>query len=751
MAGSQVREQVLQALDVDSVAQKLGLRVTKRSGAWLDCHCPLHDDTKPSFRLALAANGEHEKGFWICNAGCGHGSIFDLVIATGVAADFGEALAFLGGRSSAATAASSQHSSLRHREDREPLEVSSEAQAVAPLPPVVSEVEVDQAAKELQRHPDALRYLTEVRGLTSSVIKAMRIGFSSGCIALPKPLPVAQHFKMLPFPRPERKSKDLRFWHTKGADASFLYPMSDLGSVANDLVPVFESELDAALAISFDFAAVATGGTSHFTMKMLAPLIAHGYVPLLLFDQDKQGISAGRKCIAQLREHNATYAVTREALPPACKDFGDIVAECGRDEARAWLERAVKNVEVSVPRSGAREVNEKLERYIDDKNREVTKRTLANLKVVLDHDPRWSTRLWLNALGNTEMLGDKELSDEDLTEARMAIESDYEVKFGIDDVCAMASVCCRERTMNPVRAYLEGLVWDSTERLDSMCIDLLALSKQQDLNLKSAYVRKWMISAVARALAPGSKVDTILVLYSKDQGIGKSRFFAALGGDWFCDQHPDIENRDYLSTVHRSWIVELSELDATTRRRDLSELRAFISRTEDSVRAPYQRKVRTLRRHFVFAGTTNDMGVIKEGDGRRYWPVEVLEVDVPATIAQRDQLWAEAVAAYRSGEKWWLTDEDENRRRADSTAFFTEEDATVEAIASYLKSERYSQDNGIAIDEIMRYLRDSGIQAGPKLVPSVLRKLGMEKRDAWTPKGLPREQQRNVKRWFFTL
>jgi NAD(P)-dependent dehydrogenase (short-subunit alcohol dehydrogenase family) len=68
-----------------------------------------------------------------------------------------------------------------------------------------------------------------------------------------------------------------------------------------------------------------------------------------------------------------------------------------------------------------------------------------------------------------------------------------------------------------VRDYLNGLVWDGTERLDTMLIRYMAA---EDTPYVRAVTRKWMVGAVKRVMQPGCKFDQMLILVGA-QGIGK--------------------------------------------------------------------------------------------------------------------------------------------------------------------------------------------------------------------------------------
>jgi predicted P-loop ATPase len=226
-----------------------------------------------------------------------------------------------------------------------------------------------------------------------------------------------------------------------------------------------------------------------------------------------------------------------------------------------------------------------------------------------------------------------------------------------DDVRdAIRHIAERDR-FHPIREYLDGLKpWDGTRRMAS-AIDHLGVASAARHLLQEVLYKKFLISAVARCYEPGCKVDTMLILHGP-QGVRKSSHFKALCADssWFTDQGFDVNDKDAVLTIGRFWIVEWSELDNLRRSSRREALKGFLTRTVDSVRPPYGRAVIDLRRSCVFGGTTNDDTFLEDSTGlRRFWIIsDVEDVDVEWFEKNRDYLWAEAISAYRAGEKWWL-------------------------------------------------------------------------------------------------
>ena len=103
-------------------------------------------------------------------------------------------------------------------------------------------------------------------------------------------------------------------------------------------------------------------------------------------------------------------------------------------------------------------------------------------------------------------------------------------------------------------------------------------------------------------------------------------------------------------------------------RREVDAIRAFITRQVETYRPAYGREEVTEPRRCVFAGSTNkDDWQRDETGGRRFWPIRVGEIDVEGLSRDRDQLWAEAVALFNAGERWWLEGEVAEQAKAEAS------------------------------------------------------------------------------------
>ncbi len=232
---------------------------------------------------------------------------------------------------------------------------------------------------------------------------------------------------------------------------------------------------------------------------------------------------------------------------------------------------------------------------------------------------------------------------------------------------AVEVVAHRSR-FHPVEDYLTSLLWDGIPRLNSwLSLHLGA----KDTPYTQAVGRKFLISAVARIMIPGCKADYVLTLEGP-QGIGKSSTFRTLmpNPSWFRDTPLDLHNKDSYLGLKGAWIIEFAELESMNRAA-VARIKVYITSATDVYRPPYQKAVITHPRQCVFVATTNESDYLKDSTGgRRFWPVRCGndQIDLPGIENGRDQLWAEAFAAFRAGESWYLGKTEEQLAKAEQEA-----------------------------------------------------------------------------------
>lgn len=237
----------------------------------------------------------------------------------------------------------------------------------------------------------------------------------------------------------------------------------------------------------------------------------------------------------------------------------------------------------------------------------------------------------------------------------------FRVRDIINDAIA---TCAAKNRYNPVADYLYSLKWDGLKRLDTLFIDYLGAA---DTPYTRAVTRKSFTAAVARAMTPGIKYDTMPVLTGA-QGLGKSTLLQKMGKSWFSDSLESFEGKDAAELLQGVWLVEVGEMSAYNKS-DLNTIKGFLTRTEDHYRAAYARKTEKHPRRCVFFGTSNRYDYLKDSTGgRRFWPIDCgLQEPTKGIFYDKDflertllddevdQLWAEAVMNWRLGEALILT------------------------------------------------------------------------------------------------
>lgn len=290
---------------------------------------------------------------------------------------------------------------------------------------------------------------------------------------------------------------------------------------------------------------------------------------------------------------------------------------------------------------------------------------LSNVISILEADPHYKGRAsfdafrqriqWREARAN-ETADDVPLADHHLDTLRDELGQDYRMHVTADVAHQAIRRVAKINERHPVREALAKLPpWDRVDRLAGLLPRYLGAA---DTPLNREIGTRWAISAVARILAPGCKVDTTLVLQGP-QGCGKSTWvqMMALRPAWFSDTPLNLGDKDAFIGLQGVWLYEIGEL-AATRKKDVEIVKAFLTAQSDRVRLPYDKCTTDLPRQNVFVGTTNEEQFLTDSTGaRRFWPVRVKALDRKALAADLAQLWAQALYLYRDarpGSVPWL-------------------------------------------------------------------------------------------------
>jgi hypothetical protein len=236
-------------------------------------------------------------------------------------------------------------------------------------------------------------------------------------------------------------------------------------------------------------------------------------------------------------------------------------------------------------------------------------------------------------------------TDEDITELQMRLESRDFVKLSKELVRDAFYKVAYENQHDSAIEWVSSLQWDGVPRIEAF----LAKRFGADDTPYARAVSRYMWTALAgRALTPGIQADMVPVLVGP-QGIGKSQGVRAMAPavELFCEL--GFEERDVEASrkMRGRLVIEFSELRGMSAR-DVESVKAFITRQTELFRDLYRNSMTEFHRRHLFIGTTNKDQFLSDDTGERRWlPVRVIRCE-PVTIElERDQLWAEAVIAFR--------------------------------------------------------------------------------------------------------
>lgn len=277
-------------------------------------------------------------------------------------------------------------------------------------------------------------------------------------------------------------------------------------------------------------------------------------------------------------------------------------------------------------------------------------------------------RLWWDEMAMVPMLGGEEMTDVLLGQLRLRLAREFhcDVKHK-SDLREVIDNIAGENRKHPVREYLMGLpAWDGTDMIPALMREVLHLSPETEDQriLWTAFLRRWLIGGVARAHATAKQpvqMDTILVL-AGEQGAKKTSFFRRLVPEHGWYGSPDISDFADTAAIKLAglWIAEMAESNGSSYWKDLERQKAFVTKDTDRIVRKYVAYSETVPRTCILGATVNEKQFLADPSGfRRQWCLYVTEeIAISRLVEIRDLLWAQALAEWKAGTQWYLTDEE---------------------------------------------------------------------------------------------
>lgn len=292
----------------------------------------------------------------------------------------------------------------------------------------------------------------------------------------------------------------------------------------------------------------------------------------------------------------------------------------------------------------------------DTKDRPTVYQHTSNIMKLMEEHNAFP-RIWRNQDNNKIMVGE-DPAQPDLTEIDIA--NYFQHNFGFDKVTHRTIFSCvqalgKRNARSPFLEYIRNQQWDGRPRLETWLQDFWGVGD-------SAYVRevgsKWLISACARMDKPGTKIDWMMIVVGP-QKTGKTSMPSIMFKNSNLTLYGEHNDKDLHMLLHSALCVGFDELDSFNRK-EASNLKAMVTRNEDSFRPPYGASIEVFPRRFTLYGCGNRHDFLQyDPTGyRRYAVIEVARLlDFGRLEGGRDQLWAEAWTLYSAGQcKYWEVD-----------------------------------------------------------------------------------------------
>lgn len=548
-----------------------------------------------------------------------------------------------------------------------------------------------------------------------------------------------------------------------GSDANLPYfPPGRIAHSHNGIGDIHEGEKKAACAVKNGQFAIGIGGSWNWHSPgnkdavhpaILADLKAHGITELRLWpdgDVSKVGVQMGwgkfARCLKALGF--AIKIMDMRPLGPGAK-YDDMAALHGHN----YVMQQVGLIDLNTMRISTSQLLEAIPdlEYTSsgDDGPKVITAMESNFAKILRSYPLFDGQLWYDAELQRFMLGDEPWEDGLTVTSLLEV---FQTTLGFNRKGPKGNTAslrmletavvqvARETKRYPFREYLQTRKWDGTRRLDTWLRDYC---DGEDTPFARHAARRILVAAVARTFRPGCPLRWALILKGP-QGKGKSGIPEIFFGreQWGDLEKSMVQSKDGQILFATAACIRHDELAALTSATESEHLKALISKTSVMFRPPYDKSMKSFPARCVHIGSTNDDRFLRhDPTGNNRWVVVNVSIsgqkfDFQQLYQLRDQLWAEAVAAYREGQEYeTVPNADQEARKYEHHNLYTD------AIERLLANNRMGEMQTLPSDAGMLYTSLAQVcdalqiglaganMAVQKSIGAALKELGFVKKD----------------------
>lgn len=210
------------------------------------------------------------------------------------------------------------------------------------------------------------------------------------------------------------------------------------------------------------------------------------------------------------------------------------------------------------------------------------------------------------------------------------------------------------QTQNPILEFIEANKHRHPVGTFEKWLDCMVLkNKSVDKSIVLKYLKKWYVGMIAQALDGEYPNEFFLTLISVQQGIGKTtllrNYVLPKELHSYRKEHSLSFDDDFKVLMSQAMLIVDDEMDSRTYEADKT-FKTVLSTKEVTTRRKYDRRISTIHRRCSFAGSGNNLAVVREQQNRRIIPIEIEKIFFERLSAiDYTDLFMEAYHLYANG------------------------------------------------------------------------------------------------------